>query len=824
MSRQEDGKYAAAERSADRSTRATAAAHRQRRDRYSSYVHKLAQEYKNQATARAFTIKRLQQERNHWFAGSPLISHCSLNYSADQHVSPHHLSCVDTKAATLINALIEYCFQPRCVLSPMDADFCVQFVRVMHLQGTPGFWTLTCYDRVSSLLVHLGDDLTSLPLFYQLLGDHVKNIVFSCSEYEARNYGTHISFLYSFSTLTVMLGRFLLGLLTDLLKWHQDEQQYLQDNRVKGSGKAAYLPGLQLRWTNKPTVAVSDLAKWSEVQQFNRKCHRKLVKVSYHPYPWVSPRLIASTLPQALIECIETGEFMHVYNAIIVLKEVLPVFPVAAASGTAGYSLVTVLDRLLEKEERGDLKILARAYHASLKKRESIWAIPTDHKSSHISMKVDSPARTSTPTGPGQDSRPAGQSTNPPSAPRSHISSVNNNIVAPIQPKANQPPNTTKAAMESVPRPDFIKRVGRGDKMDTTSDHSSTPETNKSSTPQPTKEPPTGPAKLTPPTQPRRASPVNTMDARKDLAHVKDQSRPPSPSGTNYPSSARDPHSPRGHRGPDERRDSPQTTMLPPTIPSQKPSAHELRETAKMTIGSRLPDKPDMDRPSSQHDQNGHPPRRRSNSPSRPGTRNPSLDSRGSAGQSRSAGEDERRDSRAGPSRRDSMRSERGARDRASGRDGRESDREDRERERERDRHGERERKERDRNERDNRERERERERDRERERERERDRDRNGGRDSRDRHRRDERDRKERPAARESTREQRDSGRESAREPTVVTPATPVETPTRPSDTTSRHRSAIKGEEGLGKRRRPADDDVSANPFHFASLPYRNP
>jgi THO complex subunit 2 len=177
----------------------------------------------------------------------------------------------------------------------MDADFCVQFVRVMHLQGTPGFWTLTCYDRVSRLLVHLGNGLSGSPLAYQLLGDHVKNIVFSCSEYEARNYGIPIVFLYPSSTLTVMLGRFLLGLLTDLLKWHQDEQQYLQDNRVKGVGKAAYLPGLQLRWTNKPTVAISDLAKWSEVQQFNRKCHRKLAKVSCHPRPWILPRLIVNT-------------------------------------------------------------------------------------------------------------------------------------------------------------------------------------------------------------------------------------------------------------------------------------------------------------------------------------------------------------------------------------------------------------------------------------------------------------------------------------------------------------------------------------------------
>jgi len=135
-------------------------------------------------------------------------------------------------------------------------------------------------------------------LFHQLLGDHVKNIVFSCSEYESRNYGAFVVFLRPSSVLTAMIGRFLLGLLTDLLKWHQDEQQYLQDNRVKGVGKAAYLPGLQLRWTNKPTVAISDLAKWSEVQQFNRKCHRKLAKVPCRHFPRNSSMLTGIPLPR----------------------------------------------------------------------------------------------------------------------------------------------------------------------------------------------------------------------------------------------------------------------------------------------------------------------------------------------------------------------------------------------------------------------------------------------------------------------------------------------------------------------------------------------
>ena len=49
----------------------------------------------------------------------------------------------------LASAIIEHCIQPRCLLSPMDADFCAQIIKVVHTQGTPGFPTLMCYDKVS---------------------------------------------------------------------------------------------------------------------------------------------------------------------------------------------------------------------------------------------------------------------------------------------------------------------------------------------------------------------------------------------------------------------------------------------------------------------------------------------------------------------------------------------------------------------------------------------------------------------------------------------------------------------------------------------------
>ena len=68
LSRQEDSKYIAADRSSDRMKRPTASIHRARRDRYNLFVNTLAQEFKEQTTSRVFTMKRLAREKLHWFA------------------------------------------------------------------------------------------------------------------------------------------------------------------------------------------------------------------------------------------------------------------------------------------------------------------------------------------------------------------------------------------------------------------------------------------------------------------------------------------------------------------------------------------------------------------------------------------------------------------------------------------------------------------------------------------------------------------------------------------------------------------------------------
>lgn len=87
-------------------------------------------------------------------------------------------------------------------------------------------------------------------------------------------------------------------------------------------------------------------------------------------HSWVSSVLIFKNMPQARVDCIETGK-THAH---------LQCDRIAGLSrdcfGAAGHFLGTVPDRLVEKGERGDLKILAGAYHASLELRIGVIQLP----------------------------------------------------------------------------------------------------------------------------------------------------------------------------------------------------------------------------------------------------------------------------------------------------------------------------------------------------------------------------------------------------------------------------------------------------------------
>jgi THO complex subunit 2 len=82
-----------------------------------------------------------------------------------------------------------------------------------------------------------------------------------------------------FFSLRNYTGRFLVGILKDLWKWHQDEELYKQENRAKSGGKTVTLPGMQMKWSNKTTIAPEDIISWPSLKQVMKKWHRKLGKV-----------------------------------------------------------------------------------------------------------------------------------------------------------------------------------------------------------------------------------------------------------------------------------------------------------------------------------------------------------------------------------------------------------------------------------------------------------------------------------------------------------------------------------------------------------------
>ena len=67
---------------------------------------------------------------------------------------------------------------------------------------------------------------------------------------------------------------------------------------------------------------------------------------------------------------------MHIHNAIVILQELLPVFPVAAVNHASGKAISEAMAKCIEVEHREDLKVLAGAYNARFLKAKALWEAP----------------------------------------------------------------------------------------------------------------------------------------------------------------------------------------------------------------------------------------------------------------------------------------------------------------------------------------------------------------------------------------------------------------------------------------------------------------
>ncbi|KAF7244895.1 THO complex subunit 2 [Varanus komodoensis] len=193
-----------------------------------------------------------------------------------------------------ITKFLQLCIFPRCIFSAIDAVYCACFVELVHQQKTPNFSTLLCYDRVFSDIIYT---------------------VASCTENEASRY-----------------GRFLCCMLNTVTQWHSDKVTYEKE--------CGNYPGFLtiLRATGFDGGNKADQLDYENFRHVVHKWHYKLTKASVH--------------------CLETGEYTHIRNILIVLTKILPWYPKVVNLGQALERRVLKICQE-EKEKRPDLYALA---------------------------------------------------------------------------------------------------------------------------------------------------------------------------------------------------------------------------------------------------------------------------------------------------------------------------------------------------------------------------------------------------------------------------------------------------------------------------------
>ena len=222
------------------------------------------------------------------------------------------------------DAVIEQCLLPRLLLSASDAEYCYKFVRFLHTSGAPNFQLMSVYNR-----------------FFN--SHRLRSMIFTCTVREAEH-----------------LGRFLKCALRDLALWHKDSALFEREALGVKSGQKT-LHGFATNFDDegKPT------------EYLDYKAFRILL-TGWH-----------KSLFAALKTCLGGMEWMHIRNAITVIKCVVDYFP---AVKPYGEGLLKQLRIITEREaatkggndeevHRVDLSVAAQTAISALQKQSSKWVI-----------------------------------------------------------------------------------------------------------------------------------------------------------------------------------------------------------------------------------------------------------------------------------------------------------------------------------------------------------------------------------------------------------------------------------------------------------------
>ncbi|KAH6715946.1 transcription factor/nuclear export subunit protein 2-domain-containing protein [Leptodontidium sp. MPI-SDFR-AT-0119] len=214
-----------------------------------------------------------------------------------------------------MEAFLEKCLLPRLLLSPSDAEYCFRLVKFFHENGVPYFRTLGLYSQI-------------------FRPNRLRAIIFACTVREAEN-----------------LGRFLRLVLMDLSRWHADSAVF--EKEAWGSG--GNLPGF--------AKAIDDNGKPKSLVAYDGDNGFKSCLLRWH-----------TSLNTALRDCLGGTEWMHIRNAMTVLKSVVEVFPAINFHGTKILEQLEVI-ATREKGSREDLALTGNAVLVQLKKREPKWVM-----------------------------------------------------------------------------------------------------------------------------------------------------------------------------------------------------------------------------------------------------------------------------------------------------------------------------------------------------------------------------------------------------------------------------------------------------------------
>ncbi|PGH08997.1 hypothetical protein AJ79_05792 [Helicocarpus griseus UAMH5409] len=451
-------------------------------------------------------------------------------------------------------AILEQCLLPRLLLSPIDAFYSFKMLKYLHSSGTPNFRTVGFLDQ----------------LFRE---QRLTAIIFQCTSKEADN-----------------LGRFLNEVLRDLTRWHADKAVYEKE----AYGMKKDLPGF--------AMAVDQEGKprsFLDYEDFRRIF-----------YKW--HRIFGACLKT----CLSGGEYMHIRNAISVLKAVVQHFP---AVNWIGRDMHTCVNNLKTLDPREDVKIPAASLIGDLNRREKKWMLPqafmiVSLPTSNVKGRANPPKNESLPGDKAKSRTPQPQSTTPKSlnasAPDFKPSGTSTTTVNGARPgksevedgeiedakmaeakrkNAAAKPEATKADAQPQPVPDTSgsKETAVSSKSEKAEQAEKPAVTQEA---QPAKPAEAATAPLQPASQPPSATPAPQTDAQ-NAAHG---SESPAPSRVASRPPSETSHPPSIPKRPDVDRYAPQPSppIRPqPNLPNRPEPPRSFRHDERMTM--RPPNIPD---------------------------------------------------------------------------------------------------------------------------------------------------------------------------------------------------------------------------------------